>query len=239
MECYSRYKKDHEVKGERVPGCSTSIKLKSANIKKRSKNLYKECLHDTCSNYGLRDDGVYYTKVKSIVHGFTTFAIQSVCALSTTPSEGEKPSLTMFKRDYVSRKCPHSGIKLVKDIVTNKSHEITYETEVIYEQSKNVEVSNIKTGKVAKRFHSVIEVAPLLQMLDKYYEEVDKMAKHLFHFKWQGEQFEKKMSQNMRAREAMVFIDFDFGMNITYKMELGTINSSSYGNLLPMPKEKL
>ena len=45
--------------------------------------------------------GVYYAKVKGIVHGFTTPVIQSVCALSTTLSEGEKPSLTMYKRDCV------------------------------------------------------------------------------------------------------------------------------------------
>ena len=84
MECYSRYKKDQEAKGERVLGCSTFIKLKPENIKKRSKTPYKEYLCDTCLNYGLLNDGVYYAKVEGIVHGFTSFVIQSVCPLSTT-----------------------------------------------------------------------------------------------------------------------------------------------------------
>ena len=100
--------------------------------------------------------------------------------------------------------------------MTNDNHDISYETEVIYEQWKNVEVSNIKTCKVTKKFHSVVEVAPLMQLMDKYYEEVDKMAKHMFYFKWQREQFEEKL-QNMRAREAMVVMDF--GMDITHKMQ--------------------
>ena len=42
------------------------------------------------------------------------------------------------------------------------------------------------------------------------------MVKHLFHIKWQGEQFEEKV-QNMRATEAMLVMDF--GMNIAHRMQ--------------------
>ena len=96
--------------------------------------------------------GVYYAKVKGIVHGFTTSVIQSLCPLSGTLSEGKKPSLTMFKRDCVFWKCPYCGIKLVKDIVMNENPEISYETEVIYEQWKMLRCPISKLGKLPRSF---------------------------------------------------------------------------------------
>ena len=146
---------------------------------------------------------------------------QEKSATAAKTKQERKHCLTDFKRPCVFRECSQCGVKRLKIHLQTCNPDLDLTQPVHWRQweaewgmrwdKKKQKMVRKKTDESRKEFDG-----SLGDLLQHYYSQTLTMSKHLFHFRWQGEQFEH-IKATLGPRQVLLVMDY--AMNYTVRIQ--------------------
>lgn len=205
---YDKYKAEMEQGGHRVLSKSAVRKAVPRKVFRTMKKIpYQECLCFTCTNTKLAIAGCRVAGLNGIPGRMTELALMNVC-------NGESNDILKVKRACVDRKCKDCAEKFAREI--NRLNPD-------YDQKKSVnwyKWEKVPTGRnqnmhwVKKRKSDTLGI-----LYGEMKMAAEVIVRHMFNFRWQGDQYEKCKS-SLKGSDIIWVVDFAKNLEIRQQAEL-------------------
>jgi hypothetical protein len=200
---------------ERILSLSSVRRSLTKHIKPMKKVPYRHCQCGRCLNFGLLVEGVRASGLKGISRHSTKNVTSSLCPPRDCHSDGhdghdDQSPLENYHRKCIFRECSLCGESQFYDNLKKKNGGmLDMEKTCHWRQWEDV----FRDGK--KIDHDRVKHTTTLEkLLKKYWVSLKKHSTHLFHFKWQGAQFEQ-VRNNLEDGDLLMVMDF--GMNFAHR----------------------
>ena len=232
-EAYAKYARRQDKAGFRVFSESSVYRCLKKRFRTRKQIPFKDCQCDTCVNHSLLLDALIVAKVKGLKRRVTQNILRSFCPMvdekkgSTNRklefSDTLDEALTDHNRECIFRECQKCGAVHFQDKLIKENPDVDWGKEVHWSQWQKVTVFGQSTqneqGNKKNSFRPTDKIrfkGSLAQLLTLFTESLNDISKHIFHFRWQTEQFDQCKQQ---LQENDVMLVMDFAMNYAHRRQ--------------------
>lgn len=121
--------------------------------------------------------------------------------------------ITDFERDCIFRDCQNCSKSKRMERITNEHPLLDLDLKVVWRKWRNYTFTNTETGEVEKSFGLRWHEGRLSDLLSEYLTMSNFYTRHMFHYKWQVNQFEYLKS---RLKVGEVLMVMDFAQNVAH-----------------------
>ena len=197
---YYQYDIEQAAAGNRVLSFASFHKHLPKWVRLMSKTPYRHCQCSICVNFCLLIDGIHGAGLTGLPKRLTEVILHSLC-MSRTSFEGV--TLSDCRRACIFRECPQCRRGKLSQHILNKNRQVDLQRQVRWHQWGWRRDDNGDKMDY-DRHHITGKVSELIILFES---QALRMSHHLFHYKWQGEMFERR-KRNMEVGELLVVMDF-------------------------------
>ncbi len=153
-------------------------------------------------NFSLLVDALVAAKLQGVSRRMTELVLQTLCSPRDAPAE--TVTISDCHHDCIFRECCRCRFVLFKQRLLEANPDFNFRQNVAWHQWVTKE--DQETGK-CHNCHKVLYHDSVFKLLDVFGACVTTQSKHLFHFHWQGHQFEL-IRQNLKPGQLLMVMDF-------------------------------
>ena len=167
--------------------------------------LYRTCLCEECLNFSLIIDALLAARLKGVSRHMTETILASLCP--PVAGDGDSHASVMIgdcARECIFRECSSCGASKLEKAIVEANPEYNFRKYVTWHQWMMED--DPETGRRHDYFKACYRDTAF-KLLSLFSEKVMAMSTHLFHFRWQGHQFEL-IRNNLWPSEVLMVLDF-------------------------------
>ena len=207
-KAYEEFEWEQEMLGNRVIKFATFYKYLPKNIRCMGETPYRHCQCEICINIGLLLSACHACDVEGLPRRVTLVILMNLCP----PAVGEAEALDEVDRECIMRDCSMCKGRFSETILEKNKDMDLAKTVGWHQWEKKSEF-----GKVVDydKFRHTGAVSELLGLLA---HSLQRYSSHMFHFKWQGEMYERR-KKNMKVGEVLMQCDFAQNVEHSYAVK--------------------